>query len=195
MRKFLILLTFVAALLAASTLVISADGADTAAAAESESFFEQVYEFVSNNADKILSAMAFSASLALALIYRRSLIPILKGSIGAISGTVSTLKEDSEKCSVAARDILESAAAKRECAQKLISELSDKLTVIEEELQLSKEEAARSADLRTLIGTQIDLLHDIFMASSLPYYRKEEVAEKVSEMKKTLASHEVIGDE
>ena len=44
--------------------------------------------------------------------------------------------------------------------------------------------------MRVIMSTQIDLLHDIFMSSSLPYYRKEEVGERVAEMKRALTAAE-----
>lgn len=176
------------------SLTAFAESAESVSVAESASFFDEAYAFLTENADKIFSALACLSSFALALIYRRSLIPILKGGLGTLSGTVKELREDTEKAESASRDILEAAAVKLEYAEKVISELTEKLSEIESELRVTKEEEKRAADLRLILGMQIDLLHDIFMASSLPYYRKEEVGEKVSEMKKALAAEDG-GDE
>ena len=195
MKRFLILLTVLLTLLSAFSLVAFAESADGITAAEEQNFFDEAYSFVSDNSDKILSALAAIISLVLALTYRRGLLPLLKGGLGTLSGTVSTLKENAEAAEGAAREILVAATDKLDCAQKLMSELSQKLTDIEEELTLTKEEQKRAADLRQLLGTQIDLLHDIFMSSSLPYYRKEEIGEKVAEMKKALFTPEEQADE
>ena len=189
MKKFLILLTVIITLLSAFSLVAFAEGSDSDTTS-GQSFFDQAYDFALENLDKILSAMAFSASLALAFTYRRGILPLLKGGLGTLSGAVSTLKEDTEKAEDASHKLLSSAADKLDSAERLITELSEKLSKIEEELEVTKEEEKRAADLRVLIGTQIDLLHDIFMSSSLPYYRKEEVGEKVAEMKKALGTSE-----
>lgn len=190
MKRFLTLLTVLLTLLSVFSLVAFAESADSPDAAEETNFFDEAYAFVSENADKILSALAAIASLVLAIAYRRGLLPLLKGGLGTLSGTVSALKEDTQKAEGAAREILETATEKLTLAENLITELSEKLSKIEEELVLTKEEEKRAADLRLLLGTQIDLLHDIFMSSSLPYYRKEEVGEKVAEMKKALSASE-----
>ena len=55
-----------------------------------------------------------------------------------------------------------------------------------------EQEEKKAADLRRLLGVQIDLLHDIFMSSSLPEYKKEEVGERIRSMKKELSSDEPI---
>ena len=130
------------------------------------------------------------ASLALTITYRKGLLPILKGGLGTISGAVDALKEESEKAESAAREILSSAAEKLEYAEAALTELSARLLAIENELKATREENEKIADLRTLLGVQVDLLHDVFMASSLPYYRKEEVGERVAEMKKALTRAE-----
>jgi hypothetical protein len=191
MKKFLTLLVLALTLCSVFSVAVFAEGEDGGNIVIAEQiFFEEAYEFISDNADKILSALAAIASFALAVTYRRGLLPLLKGGLGTLSGTVSTLKESTAAAEDASREILTSAKDKLESAEELISELSEKLSKIEEELAVTKEEEKRAADLRLLLGTQIDLLHDIFMSSSLPYYRKEEVGEKVAEMKKALSSSE-----
>ncbi len=195
MKKFLVLLAVLLTLLSAFSLVASAESVEEASVSAEQNFFEEAYAFLKENADKILAALAFFTSLILAFAYRRGLIPLLKGGLGTLSGTVSSLREDTEKAEGAAREILTAAADKLDYAEKLISELSEKLECIEMELAANKETEKRAADLRVLIGTQIDLLHDIFMSSSLPYYRKEEVGEKVAEMKKALSASEEAQNE
>lgn len=192
MKKFLTLLTVLITLLSAFSLVAFAETPDAtdSEAAESCTFFDEAYEFISENADRILSALAFIGSLALAFAYRRGLIPLLRGGLGTLSGAVDSLKENTEAADSKAREILGCAAEKLDSAERLMAELTEKLSSIEKELQLTKEEERRAADLRVIMSTQIDLLHDIFMSSSLPYYRKEEVGERVAEMKRALTATE-----
>ena len=189
MKKFLTLLVLTVAALSVFTVSAFAEGGE-ASTSEEQNFFEEAYGFLSDNADKILSALAAVASLALAFTYRRGLIPLLKGGLGTISGAVDRIKEDAKDAENASQNVLITATEKLECAEGLITALSEKLSKIEQELAITKEEERRAADLRLLLGTQIDLLHDIFMSSSLPYYRKEEVGEKVLEMKRALSSSE-----
>ena len=89
MKRFLILLTVLLTLLSAFSLVAFAESADGITAAEEQNFFDEAYSFVSDNSDKILSALAAIISLVLALTYRRGLLPLLKGGLGTLSGTVS----------------------------------------------------------------------------------------------------------
>ena len=190
MKRFLILLIVTLVTACAFAISASAEGLQPDAANEESGFFDEVYSFVIENSDKILSCLAFISSLALAIAYRRGLLPILRGGLGTISGAVGALKEESEKAESSAREILGTAAEKLDCAERMLTELSTRLAEIEKELTAAREEEKKAADLRRLLGVQIDLLHDIFMSSSLPYYRKEEVGEKVSEMKKALEGSE-----
>ena len=186
MKKFLVLLTMLAVTVCAFSIVTFAAGTDADTVSEGGGFFEEAYAFLIDNSDKILSCLAFIASVAVVIAYRRGLLPLLRGGLAALSGSVGTLKDESEKAEGAAREILSAAAEKLECAKEALTKLSEKLAVIEKELSAYGEAEKRAADLRRLLGMQIDLLHDIFMASSLPYYRKEEVGERVAEMKKAL---------
>ena len=190
MKKFLIVLTIAFTLLSSFSLIAFAEGSDTASQQNTSNFFDEAYSFISENADKILSALAFTASLILAFAYRRGLLPLLKGGLGTLSSTVDSLKADTEAAEGAAREILNTAAERLDCVGALISELTEKLSKLEEDLTITKEEEKRASDLRLIMGTQIELLHDIFMSSSLPYYRKEEVGEKIAEMKRALSSSE-----
>ena len=195
MKRFLILLTLLAVMICAFSIVAFADGTNAEEASEEVGFFEETYSFLVENSDKILSCLAFLSSLAVVIAYRRGLLPILRGGLAALSGSVGTLRSENEKAEGAAREILAAAADKLDRAESGLAELSEKLAAIEKELLAFSEEGKKAADLRTLLGVQIDLLHDIFMASSLPYYRKEEVGEKVAEMKKTLACAEEVVNE
>ena len=195
MKKFLILITLIFTLTSLFATVASAEGGEALTPTVEESFFDGVYDFLSDNADKIFSALAFVSSITLALLYRRGLLPLLRGGLTSLAGTVKTLKEETEKAEVSSRDLIMSAASKLEYTENIISDLSEKLSKIEEELSVAGEAEKRADDLRVLIGTQVDLLHDVFMASSLPYYRKEEVGERVAEMKKLLYSTEASSDE
>ena len=44
-------------------------------------------------------------------------------------------------------------------------------------------------ELSVIVGTQIDMLYDIFMTSALPQYQKDAVGERVAKMKEALAGN------
>ena len=44
--------------------------------------------------------------------------------------------------------------------------------------------------MRTILAGQIDMLYAIFMSSGLPQYQKDEIGEKIKEMREELKSYE-----
>ena len=44
--------------------------------------------------------------------------------------------------------------------------------------------------MRTILAGQIDMLYSIFMSSGLPQYQKDEIGEKIKEMREELKSYE-----
>ena len=49
------------------------------AAGESTTVFEEIYDKILIHSDKILSALAFLASLILALLYKKGILPLIRG--------------------------------------------------------------------------------------------------------------------
>ena len=49
--------------------------------------------------------------------------------------------------------------------------------------------------MKIILESQIDMLYDIFMSSSIPLFQKEAVGEKISAMKKRLLDTEEKSDE
>lgn len=188
MKKYsLILLTIIFAFVLLAVPVFAEEiTPETEEYTESENFFEEIYEEILKHSDKILSALAFVASLLLALTYKKGLLPLVKGALSSLGNSVSRLKEETENATNTADENMRSAVAELQKAEDLIFSLSEKLETLEGELSEAKKERAENGDMRLIMKAQVDMLYEIFMSSSLPLYQKEAVGEKISEMKKAL---------
>ena len=161
-----------------SVFVFANDGQETAA---ESNLFSEIYSMLLQHSDKILSALAFCASLFLAFAYRSGIIPLIKGGLNTLGTAVNKFKEE-------AKDKL--------CdAEKSITALTEKLGTLEERLAEVVEDKKRAENMQIIMESQIDMLYDIFMSSSLPLFQKEAVGEKISAMKKKLVTSEGESDE
>lgn len=157
--------------------------------------FEEIYDTAISHSDTILSALAFIGSLVLAIAYRKGMLPLLRGGIGKIGEEIGRLKSSAEAFYEGNEKKLGRAYESIERAEGLFSSLSDRLAVLEEELAAQSADRAHYSEMRIVMGAQIDMLYEIFMASSLPAYQKESVGEKICEMKRALAAVEADGNE
>ncbi|MBE6644636.1 MAG: hypothetical protein E7612_04560 [Ruminococcaceae bacterium] len=157
---------------------------------ESVTAFEEIYDLVLRHSDKILSALAFVSSLILAFIYRRGVLPLIKGGLQAIGAAVDKLKAETEKASEVSESSIIAAKSKLEETEESMAALTEKLSTLEKELSLLREEA-KLCDVKPVLESQTELLYEIFMSSSIPAYLKESVGERVAAMKKQLCAKEV----
>ena len=149
--------------------------------------FAELYAYVCENADNIFSALAFMASVVLAFIYKKGLMPALTSSLGNIRTSVKTISETAEKALVES----EGAYAGVKHSIDLVGEGLDTLCIsmgeLEKRLKATEEQANEAKAMKTIMSAQIDMLYIIFMSSSLPQYSKDAVGERIAEMKAALA--------
>ena len=181
-----------------SLLVIFSLFTLTAFAAESEevlgegsNIFSEVYEIILRHSDKILSALTLCVSLFLTFAYRKGILPLIKGGLNTLGTAVTKLKEETDKASEISAKTIAEARDKLTIAEEALSNLTEKLEVLEERLAAAMEEQQKASDTKIILESQIDMLYEIFMSSSIPLYQKESVGEKISAMKKRLADSEV----
>lgn len=154
---------------------------------ESGNLFAEIYEYASQNADNIFSALAFAASVLLALIYKKGLMPALTSSLTSLRTSVKTISETAE------RALAESEGAYTGVKKSidLVGEGLDALCItvgeLEGRLAASEEQANEAKAMKTIMSAQIDMLYNIFMSSSLPQYSKDAVGERIAEMRAALA--------
>ena len=168
----------------------SIDGEDTEEEETTEdiSWPDEIYELALTNADKIFAALACIASVIVGFAYKKGLLPLVKNSLNALGNGISNLREHTERAEEIAIEALSEATDKLSRAEEHFNSVSEKLSVLESELDKAHEGSMKDNELRIILTSQIDLLYEIFMSSSLPTYQKDSVGEKVAEMKRALSA-------
>ncbi len=148
--------------------------------------FESLYSLIYDNADKLLALLAFLGSIILTVAYKRGMLPLIKGGLGALGSAVKALKDEADRASCASSNGVQKAAEKLQRAEEILNLLTERIENLNNELSAAKDERSKYTDITTVLISQIELLYDVFMSSSLPAYQKEAVGERVREMKKLL---------
>ncbi len=195
MKKILIAVLSILLILTLSVAVYAADDTGEEITEKSDTGTEQspfgeIYNIICENTDKIFSALAFITSLILAFAYKRGALPLIKSGIVSIGKSAGELAEKTgsaiektEQTLSFLSDRFAFCESSVEGAVASIEELGARLEAIE----MNKSSAEKT---KAVLLSQIDLLYDIFMQSSLPQYSKDAVGEKVAEMKRVLAAGE-----
>lgn len=152
------------------------------------SWAEEAYGLILENADKLLALLACISSLLVGFAYKKGLLPLLRNGLTALGSAVSSLKERSEKAEELAESAIGEAADKLARAEDCFKVISDRLATLEKELDLARESSLKDVELRLILNSQIDMLYELLMSSSLPSYQKDSIGESVAKMKRALAS-------
>ena len=161
----------------------SAEVTESDRQAEKDGFFDSVYKVITENLEEILSFLSFVGTLIVAFMYKRGLAPSITKVTGVIGTALEEIGNESKKTGEEATQL----SAKLLKISDSVKELSERLALISERLDVPDTEKEIT---RSVIEGQIDLLYDIFMSSSLPQYKKDEVGERVSKMKESLKQNE-----
>lgn len=154
-----------------------------------DNLFEQIYEALRENADKIFSALAFIGTLIVSYAYKKGLIPQLTEALSKFKGYLEKVKEDTELHDRKSDERIEIITKNVSTIEKTLSENGDKLKRLDEELSGYGDVVRDHEIMRILFSSQIDMLYSIFMASALPQYQKEEIGNKISKMREELESY------
>lgn len=145
--------------------------------------FEEIYHSLELNADKIFSILAFIGTLLVGVGYKSGLLPLLRDTLTKLKGAIDGVKADGEENK-----------AKNE---EKFAELSTNLQSIGNQLRDMKwqyesyDEICREREsMKVILQGQIDMLYAIFMTSTLPQYQKDEIGERISQMREELKKYE-----
>ena len=152
--------------------------------------FEAVFELIKANSDTIFSALTLIGSLVLAFTYKKGLLPALGASIGSIGDSVKRISDATEISIVKSENAIVDIDERIKDIGGLFEKLEGKISDLNTRLEAVDEERERSEMTRVLLRSQIDMLYDIFMTSSLPQYSKDAVGEKIAAMKKLIEKEE-----
>jgi hypothetical protein len=157
--------------------------------------FEELYLAFVNNADKILSSLAFIASLIVAFAYRKGLIPVIKSALSAIGNKTERLSECSLESIQKTEESLKFLSDKFAFCENSVEAISRSLDILTEKLEGMEGEKKSAEKLSLLMNSQIDMLYEIFMQSSLPQYSKDAIGEKVAALKRELKDGEKANEQ
>ena len=145
--------------------------------------FEAVFEKVKEHSDTIFSALTLIGSLVLAFTYKKGLLPALGASLGKIGDSVKKISDATEASITKSEGAIIDIDTRVQDIKNLFERLDEKVADLNTKLVAVDEERERGEMTRILMRSQIDMLYDIFMTSSLPQYSKDAVGEKIAAMK------------
>ena len=155
-----------------------------------DNVFGKIYTEITEYASEILCAMTFIGSLVLAFAYRKGLLPIVKGSLLTIGNAVGKMKEsvseNAQKGEELGKSIENGLEAAKSVLDGLVNRIEELDAALTERLAKESDEVKEKEALRLVLLSQIDMLSDIFMSSSIPQYRKDAVGERIAKMKEAL---------
>ena len=146
--------------------------------------FEALYKVALEHAGEIFSALACLFSAILMLCYRKGIMPLIEGGIGAISGSVSTISREAERQSQLSDKTKEIIEEKLLGAETILNQISTSFEDFDKRLRTCEGLKSFENSVREILLSQIDLLYEVFMNSSLPQYEKDRIGEMVAAMKK-----------
>ena len=157
-------------------------------AGASGGIFGEIYSCLASHAGEIFSTLSFIGTVAVALAYRRGLIPLLRDGLGAIGGAAGNISTSTERAQAVTEEAISG-------VRRALDGFSDTLRTIErageetsERLRALEGEGYDKKALTKILLEQINMLSDIFMSTSLPQFRKDEIAERAKEMRDLVAA-------
>ena len=139
---------------------------------------------------EIFSALTLLGSLAVAITYKRGLLPILYGALGSISDTAKRAGERAEGLAEAAEENILSLQGMTapvvtgiEALGTSCQEMADKLRALEATLEGEAEDRAL---IKTAVAGVADMLWGVFTSANLPEYAKEQIGIRYNAIKGAL---------
>ena len=148
--------------------------------------FESFYETVLSYAGEIFCLVTLIVSLFLSYAYKRGLVPLVKGTIGALGGAVGDLRERSDRESGQIQTLSEETAKKLQLLEESLTVATDKLGELALTLAAFESDKKDRESAASVLAGQTEMLYDLLMTSALPAYQKEAIGEKMLKMKEKI---------
>ena len=155
-----------------------------------EGFFPALFAAYEEHRGELFSLLSAVVSLVLVFVYKKGLMPLLKGGLSLVEGQVKGLREISAKAKEENAEACEQAVALAASMQSTTDEIR---TLTEALLARAENDNARDKELermRKCILWQANLLGEVFLASSLPAFSKERVGQVVHEVQAMMLAQE-----
>ena len=161
---------------------------------ENPTFSDRIVRFFGDNCAEMLSALTLVSSLAIALLFKKGLLPALssalKGLAGGLSQGVDEMGKMGEKLSQntdTAMNRFTAAVTPTLAAMEQIAARADAMAQHTEDLEkaLSQADGSR-ARMETVLRTQSELFYRFFMSANLPQYQKDALGDAYEKMNRLL---------
>ena len=147
-----------------------------------KNLFALLAEEVGKHTADLFAAAACLASFAIMVAYRRGLLPLLRAALEKLHGGVKEIGEQAKAAEGLEKETLARLAATEEGLARTVQLLSD----LEAKLPAAEEQKEERRVLTEAVAGQIDLLAEVFLASSLPQYEKDRIAARAEAMKRAV---------
>ena len=148
-----------------------------------QNIFETIYSVVESNADKIFSILAFLGTLIVSIGYKSGLLPLLNDALSKLKGAIENVRENGERNNAKTSDKIDRIA-------ESVSEMTGELALIEAKVKDYELLSQERETVKLLLEEQINMLYAIFMSSALPQYQKDEIGQRIKNMREELSSYE-----
>lgn len=161
---------------------------------ENPTFSDRIVRFFGDNCAEMLSALTLVSSLAIALLFKKGLLPALssalKGLAGGLSQGVDEMGKMGEKLSQntdTAMNRFTAAVTPTLAAMEQIAARADAMAQHTEDLEkaLSQADGSR-ARMETVLRAQSELFYRFFMSTNLPQYQKDALGDAYEKMNRLL---------
>lgn len=153
--------------------------ADAESGDNSQHIFEDIYALLEVNADKIFSVLAFIGTVVVGVAYKSGLLPLLSDAFGKLKSSIDGVKAEGAITEERLSTI-----------DKSLCEITESVADMRWQCESYEELCRERESMRLIMEGQIDMLYAIFMSSALPQYQKDEIGERISEMREELRSYE-----
>lgn len=163
---------------------------------ENLTFSDKAVRFFGDNCAELLSALTLVSSLAIALLFKKGLLPALsaalKGLAGGLSQGVDEMGKMGEKLSQdtgAAMQRFTAAVTPALNEMKSIAARADAMAERTKALEAALAAADGSrARMETVLRAQSELFYRFFMSANLPQYQKDALGEAYEKMSRLLTA-------
>lgn len=153
-------------------------------------FFDELFDSFMEHSEKILGALTLIGSLILAFAYKRGFLPLVKSSLSALIDTVSKIKDKTQENDLIYKEFSSALTERLNIAETSLEKLTEHIDGLTASLGSAEEVMTENEKLKIIMNTQVDMLYDVFMCSSLPEFQKERIGERIKKMKEALGSDE-----
>lgn len=148
--------------------------------------FEKVYLVLKEHSGEILGALTFIGSIILAFAYKRGLLPLLRGTLSSLCDSVGTIKKATDESAECNKEFTSLVKERLDSTENTLAVLCEGIDDLCEELYKEHDNMQEMNKLKLIVSSQIDMLYNVFMNSSLPEYQKMAVSEKIQQMREEL---------